>query len=169
MRWTNFGILVVVTIVLQSSVCRMFGLGAHRTMPDLLLMFAVMIAFRGGKDQAPLACWVLGLAKDLTSSAALGSYAVGFGLLGLAIVYFRELLYGESALLLMLLTFFSSMSVEHIALVFGSFRGEFSWQEYSGILTVLLLSAVFTAGLAPYGHWLLMKFSRQLGLSRRRN
>ena len=168
MRWISFGILVVSTVVVQSGFGRLLGLGPQRIMPDLLLMFAVVIAFRGGKEQAPLACWFLGLAKDLTSSAALGSYAVAFGLTGLVIVYFRELLYGESALLLMLLTVVSSLIVEHIALLLAYFRGEFSRQEYGGVFKVVVFSAIFTAALAPYGQWLLLKMHRHLGLVRRR-
>ncbi|MBN1437374.1 MAG: rod shape-determining protein MreD [Sedimentisphaerales bacterium] len=169
MRWISFGILVVVTVIVQSGFGRLLGLGPQRIMPDLLLLWAVVIAFRGNKEQAPLACWLLGLAKDLTSSAILGSYAVGFGLMGLALVYFRELLYGESALLLILLTLVSSLLVEHITLLFATLRGEFSRQEYGGALKVILLTAILTAALSPYGQWLLMKMYRQFGLARRRH
>ena len=63
-------------------------------MPDLFLLLLVVLAYRGNNDQVLLACWILGLAKDLTSSAPLGSYALAFGILALLISPFFKRLTG---------------------------------------------------------------------------
>lgn len=148
----------------QVAVCRPLGLGPQRVTPDLLLLLAVVIAFRGPGAQAMLACWMLGLAKDLSSEAALGSYAFCFGLLGMIVVWLRELLYGENALVLMGLTFVGSMVIEHVVWGIAILKGDFEGGAYSGALLAMAFGAAFTAALAPYANWLIVKLHRQLGL-----
>ncbi len=169
MRWFNFGILLFVTLVLQMGVARLFGLGEQRVMPDLLLLVAVVLAFRGEQNSAMIACFFLGLAKDLTGQAVLGSYAIGFGLLGWIIVRARDLFYGEHPITLIMITLAAGFFVEQLVLAICLMKKVFSWDNY-GVLTLsILFSAVLTAGLSPYGQWLLLKFHRWLGLPRRRS
>lgn len=169
MRWFNFGILVFLTLAIQSGLGRLVGVGPARLGPDLLLLLAMVVALRGPADQAPIACWILGLAKDLTSQAVLGSYAVGFGLLGLAIVRGRDLLYGDHPLTLIAITVISSLLAEHATLVVGLVHGESQWHHYADLITAMVVSAAITGLLAPYGQWLLMKLHNQIGLPRRRS
>jgi rod shape-determining protein MreD len=167
-RWFRFAILVVLTVIVQMALGRVLGLGFARVMPDLLLMFAVIIAFRGPADTTLIACWFLGLAKDLTSQAPLGAYALSFGLLTLLLLRVREIFYGERALTLMLLSFLSSVLVELAVWLLSALRGETIGGPRGGIVLNIMLSALFTAGLSPYGLWLLTKLHRQLGLPARR-
>lgn len=168
MRWFNFGIMSLAALVLQVGVGRLLSLGPQQIMPDLLLMLAVVIAFRGSSEDAPMACWILGLLKDLSSEAVLGSYALGFGLAAVVILRLRELLYGEHPLGLITMFFFASIAVEQLAWIIGVLRGDFSWEHYGSVGTTIVFAALLTAAVAPYGQWLLVKLHRQLGLSARR-
>ena len=168
MRWFNFGILVFAVLVVQAGVCRLFGLGQLRIVPDLFLLVGLIVAFRGPSHQAPTACWLLGLFKDLSSEAVLGSYALVFALLAVGIVRLREFFYGDHPLTLIVLTLAGSFLVEHLVLAIAALRGDFTWTHYGQLAGVLLLSGLFTAGLAPYGQWLMLKLHRPLGLPRQR-
>ncbi|MBN1764768.1 MAG: rod shape-determining protein MreD [Sedimentisphaerales bacterium] len=168
MRWFNFVLLLFVTLVLQLGVGRLFGVGPQRVMPDLLLLLAVVLAFRGPADQALIACWILGLVKDLSSQAPLGSYAFAFGLLAWAIVRLREMFYGEHPITLIVLTFLCSFLAEIFVLFICSLKKVMEVESYTSFSLVIMFSAMLTAGLAPYGQWLILKLHRQLGLPRRR-
>jgi rod shape-determining protein MreD len=169
MRWFNFAILVFITLVLQIGVCKRIGIGQQRIMPDLLLLTAVILAFRAPANHALIACWVLGFAKDVTSSSPLGSYALCFGLMALLLVRMREVLYGMRSVTLIIVTFGMSLLIEQAVYLFCVLKDTASWDQYSGITFTMLLSAMITGGLAPYGFWLITKFHRQLGLQRDRS
>lgn len=167
MRWFNFTILLTAAIVLQTGVARIFGLGPQRIMPDLLLLVMVVMAFRGARDQALLPCWILGLVKDLSSAAPLGSYALAFGLLALTITYLRELLYGQRLLPMMLTVLVGSFLVEQMVYLLCVIKGAPLADQYGRLSLGMLFSAGLTAALLPYGHGLLMKLHRWLGLAQR--
>ena len=93
---------------------------------------------------------------------------MAFALLALGIVRLRELFYGDRPLTLIMLTLLSSFLVEHVVLAIAAIRGEFTWTHYGQLVGVLVLSGLFTAALAPYGQWLLLKLHRPLGLPRQR-
>jgi rod shape-determining protein MreD len=168
MRWFTFGIVVFVTLVMQVGIVRLFGLGPQRVMPDLFLILAVILGFRAPSEQAPIAGWILGIVKDLSSEAPLGAYAIAFGLMVWAIVRLREFFYGDNPITLMLLTFISSFLVEQFALLVCRIKGVLPGGSYGSICIAIGFSALLTAGLTPYGHWLVMKLYRQLGLPKRR-
>lgn len=169
MKWTSFAILVGVLLGLQAGGLRLLGLGEPRIMPDLLLVTAVVLAYRGASDEVLPACWVLGLAKDVTTAAPLGAYALCFGALGLLIVHVKELVYGEHTLGLMVLTLAGSVMIEQAVTAMSIGRGDLAAKMWGQMLGVVLLSGVFSAGLSPYVQWVLLKLHRQLGLETRRS
>jgi rod shape-determining protein MreD len=168
MRWFNFSILALLTLVLQVGLGRAIGLGPQRITPDLLLLLALVLAFRGPAPDVLLACWFLGLAKDLTSQAPLGVYAFGFGLLGLLIVRIRDFLYGENMLTQAGMVLVGSFLVEHLVFLVCVLKGLYGGTGYNGVVFSMMFSALFTAALAPYGQWLIWKLQRRLGLPERR-
>lgn len=166
MRWLNFVVFVIVMLVVQVGAGRVLGLGPGRIMPDLLLMTAVVLAFVGAAEPTPVACWILGFAKDLTSQAPLGSYALAFGLLAVAVLGLRRLLYRENPLTLIVATLLGSVFVEQLVLVICMVKGQISVSQYSGISLAILLGGALTAGLGPYGKWLVLKLRKPLGVGR---
>ena len=156
-HWISFGLMGLGTLVIQSGLGRLVGLGPQRIMPDLLLILAVLMAFRCEDSRSLVGCWVLGLCKDLSSDAALGSYALCFGLLGIAIFYLRNWFYGNNWISAMVVTFLGSLLVEQSVYLIGIFKGGLSWELWGGSSMEMLFSAGFTAALAPYGQWILSK------------
>ena len=167
MRWRNFAVVLFVVMILQVSLGRALGLGPQRIMPDLLLMTAVVLAFRGPAGAGLIACWFLGLAKDLTSEALLGSYALAFGLAALLVLWLRDLLYADNTLGLMLLTFAMVILVEYLALEINILRGQMSPPSGWGVWAEILFSALLTGALVPYGQWVLLKLRHWIGLEQR--
>ncbi len=157
--------MMLFVLIIQMSFGR-FGLGPQRIMPDLLLMMAVIVAFRGPADQAPVAGCVLGILKDLSSLAPLGTYTITLGLLTWAIVRIRDVFYGEHPLALILIMFVGSFLVETLALGISLLKQE---MNRSDPWMVIFFTALLTAGVAPYAQWIIMKFHRQLGIPQRRS
>jgi rod shape-determining protein MreD len=165
MRWFRFGILVLAALILQVSVCQPLGLGPQQIMPDLFVLLAVVLAFWPNGDYDVLAaCWVLGLTKDLSSTAPLGCYALSFGILALLVRRLRDVFYGEKLLPLMGITVMGSILVEQSAFFLLVWKGEQFSDRYGYLLLGMIFSAFFTGALTPYAYWLLRLLQRQLGL-----
>jgi len=170
MRWLSFLILVLAALLVQVSICRPLGLGPQQVMPDLLVLLAVVLIFWGGGDDDVLAgCWVLGLAKDLSSAAPLGAYALSFGVMALLIRRLRELLYGQRLLPMMIITGLGSFLVEQTVFFLSVLKGDALSDRYGRLSTGMMFSALFTGALTPYVYWLVGKLHRQLGLGRGRS
>jgi rod shape-determining protein MreD len=166
MRWFNFAILVMIVLVLQVGITRLFSIGSQNIMPDLLLMVAVILAFRGQGYSVLIACWVLGLVRDLSSDAVLGTYAIAFGLVALMVSRLHQFLYVDRPLSVILVTFVSAFAVEQFAILAVLLRGDLKSGQYGSLTLSILLSALFTAVLAPYAQWLILKIQRLIGLPR---
>ena len=167
MRWLRFGILVLVFLVLQIGVGSALKFSHLKIVPDLLLLLAILLIFWAPADQALVACWLLGLLKDITSQAPLGSYSFAFGLLGLMLIRLRELLVGSRLLPQIFLMFVSSMLIEHAVWLICVVKSDVAPDSYRQDVITIFISALLTAALYPYGFWLMTKLHRQLGLSRR--
>jgi rod shape-determining protein MreD len=167
MRWVRFGILVLVFLVLQIGVGSALKFSHLKIVPDLLLLLAILLIFRAPADQALLACWLLGLLKDITSQAPLGSYSLTFGLLGIMLIRLRELLVGSRLLPQIFLMFVSSMLIEHAVWLICVVKSDVALDSYRQDVITIFISALLTAALYPYGYWLMAKLHRLLGLSRR--
>ena len=56
------------------------------------------------------------------------------------------------------------MAIEHVVWWIATMKGDFESGAYSGALLAMTFGALFTAALAPYANWLIIKLHRQLGL-----
>ena len=164
MRWTIFLVVALAAVILQVGTSQVLGLGEQRVMPDLLLLVALVVAFRGPREEALLACWGLGLLKDLTSVAPLGAYAVSFGVLAWVVVGLREWLYGPRLLPQVVVLLAGGLFVEHVVWWVCLVKGVPVMERYWGFLSTALLTGGLTAALYPYGLWVLTKLGRALGL-----
>ncbi len=169
MRWINLFILTFVLVVLQVGVAGLLGIGPQNVTPDLLLLTAVIIAFIGKTESALLACWVLGLAKDLTSDGVQGSYALCFGLIAILILQIREFFYGESPFVLMAFVFAGSFLTEKLVFIIEIMKSpNLTWSNYSSSSSMIFFSALFTAALAPFALVAMQRLRPLLGLPMRR-
>ncbi len=165
MRWFNFGILVFITLVVQSTLGGISISDYQKVMPDLFLGLAVVLAFNIPAKQAPIACWILGLAKDIGSQMPLGCYAFSFGLLGWAIVWLREIFYGDNPIVLIVLTFLCSVFSEQFALIVSLLKHSIAGAEYAQMSCATFYTAITTALLTPLLQILILRLHKLLGIS----
>lgn len=166
MRWIRFGILAFLFLLFQIGVGSALSFSPLKVVPDLLLLLAILLIFWAPADKALIACWLLGLLKDITSQAPLGSYSFTFGLLGFLLIRLRELLVGSRLLPQIALVFVSSMIIEHAVWLICVVKRDVILDGYRQDVITILVSALLTAALYPYGYWLMTKLHRLLGLSR---
>lgn len=166
MRWMPFAILLYLTTALQVSLSPFFAV--HGISFDLMVILAVHYALLARAGDAQIACWIIGFAADLTSlnyqnHSNIGIHAIAFGLLGLAIVNLRELTFRDSVVTQLLLTFVGKLLVAtivslHMVYVLGE------WSRLGQLFLMGFYSAIYTALVAPYGHWFLKKLRGVLGI-----
>lgn len=166
MRWVAFALLVYLVTVLQSSVVPYFAV--HTIRPDLMVILAVHYALAARTHDAVIACWIIGLAIDLTSlsypgHANVGVHALSLGMIGWLIVKLRDLTFRESVVTQLLFTFAAKFALSilvgvHMLYVLGE------RDRFGEILTTAAYAAVYTAILGPYGHWILRRLRNLLGI-----
>jgi rod shape-determining protein MreD len=160
MRWLRFFILAYVAVALQS------GLGGyvqvHGAAPDLVLMAVVFICLNAPRDAALLGCFVLGLIHDLLTLQPPGTYALAYGLFGLLAVKARDELPRNHPLSHAMLALIGGLITAFIL----SARG---WIRPPGAsLWTGVLSAVYTAVLAPVLIWMLQRFRKAFSFAPQR-
>lgn len=166
MHWIAFVILLYVTTAIQTTVAPM--LAVHSIRPDLLSIVAAYYALSARKEDALIACWLIGLAADLTGlgfarHSGIGASSLAMGLIGLAVVGMRELTFRDSVITQLLTSFLISFSfalLTGLYLYFSASNRPAAWD----VVQSSLYGAVYTAVIAPYCQWVLRRMRNLLGL-----
>lgn len=161
MRWWTFAILAIVTLLIQSTLAPMLSI--RGSWPDLLFILAIHYALWGPWPDVGLAGWLLGLLMDLQSHGRVGLHAFAFGGVAWAIYYVRRVLFRDHWLTQMLITFVFAGLVRLGVQMYDSIRSG-AGPEFSANVAPALGVALYTALLAPYIHWPLIRMHRWTGL-----
>ena len=146
MRALPFFILAIICLVLQVAVAPAMAVTSLRAAPQPLLILALFVALFAKRDAALLGCWMLGFMQDLASVTLIGTGALAYGLIGLAIVRVRSSVFRDHPL-----------SHIFLALVFGFLANELIALRVAAadgfnsrlLLAEPLATAIYTALLAP--------------------
>ncbi|MEK6645018.1 MAG: rod shape-determining protein MreD [Planctomycetota bacterium] len=166
MRWIAFSIVVYVVTVLQTAVVPF--LGVHHTQPDLLIILAVYYALTARAQDALLAAWCIGLAADLTGlgfarHGGVGLHAFTLGLIAILIVNTRDFTFRDSVITRLVYTLLAAF-LQSMIVGLHLYYTAANRPALIDVVQGSLYSAVFTALLAPYGHWVLGRMRHMLGL-----
>jgi rod shape-determining protein MreD len=166
MNWVAFSVLLLIVTVLQTSVAPFIAVNTIR--PDFMVIFAVYCALTARAQDGMLACWITGLVIDLTSlgytdKANVGFHALCLGLIGAAITRTRHLTFRESMATHMFYTLAVTFLVT-TTLGWHMLYGRFEWGRFAHCMAVALYTAIYSAVLAPYGHWCLKQLRGLLGI-----
>jgi rod shape-determining protein MreD len=166
MPWIAFAILLYVVTALQTTLAPL--LAVHTIRPDLLVIVAVHYCLAARATDALFACWFVGLAMDLTSlgyqnHSTVGLHALLLGVIGWVVVKLRDLTFRDSIWTQLFFTF----SVKFALALLGGVHMLWVLKDRSRLPEVVassLYAAIYTAILAPYGHWLLKRLRGPLGI-----
>jgi rod shape-determining protein MreD len=169
LRWFLIAILSYLCLVVQTSVFNSSGLviplDGHNARPDLLLVIGLFLSFFYKPRDVFVAGWCLGLASDLVSvNGRLGLLALEFAVLLAAVSAIRnslprtrKLMQCAASLALVLIVHTGWYAATRL-LAGGAVQPVRSMEEG-------LLDAAYTAVLAPYLFWLLLRLRAPLGIS----
>lgn len=166
MHWIGFGVVLYCVTALQASLVPFISIQTVR--PDLLVIVAVHYCLAARPVDAMLAAWFAGLAIDLTSSGYVGAsnvgvHALALGLIGFSIVKLRELTFRESIWTQLFFCFAAKTAMESMAGI------HMRWvvddpPPFFRMCTGAASAGLYTALVAPYGHWGLRRLRGLLGL-----
>lgn len=163
MRWTLLVIFAYLLAVMQSTLFepRLLGLGAFglNIRPDLLLLLALFVALRVDAAAAFLTAWSLGLAESLClhgGEGPLGVTPLLFALLAWLVCLLRPLVDSTRILVQVLLTLAAvfALRVPQQTVLLWLTGGHIDTAQ---VLQRGLGDAVYSAVLAPYLFWLLVR------------
>lgn len=168
MRWILVAIIGYAGLVIQTAVFRPGGLAVpidgHWTRPDLALIVAVFVALYFQTHEVFIVTWLLGLGADLVSvSGRLGVQALAFSAVLTALSTVRRSL-NRGWVLTQSVLCFAAVLVIHLAWYLAA-------RHLAGAAPAVLrsveeaaLDAAYSAILAPYVFWLLMRLRGPLGI-----
>jgi len=167
-RWISFAIVLYAAAVFQSAAAPYLSLYSVR--PNLLVVLAVFYALEARRDDAMLACWMIGLVMDLTGLSYVhhgvsnvGLCALGLGLMSVVIVKLRELTFRESVWSQLFFCFAAQAALFALIALHMAYALH-TWEHFGRVVRWGLYAAVYTAVVAPYGHWVLRQFRGTLGV-----
>jgi rod shape-determining protein MreD len=161
MKWTPFAILAVITITLQTTVVS--RLAINGVYPDLMFVLAVHYALWGPWPDAAIAGWILGLLYGTSTAGPAALYAFTYGGTAWAIIYSRKVLFRDHPFTQIIITLLFGLGVQLVAVGYIRLQSSVS-RDIAGLFWAGVLTAVFTAVVAPYIHWPLLKLSNWTGL-----
>lgn len=166
MSWIAFAILMYVVTAAQSAAVPFFSV--HGVRPDLMVIVAVQYALAARTLDAVLACWIIGLLADLTSIGASGASNVGlaalsYSLAALAVIGVRNLTFRDSVVTHLVFCLLFKFLVDGLAGIHLAYATG-QWARLTASLWGGLYASIYTALLAPYGHWLLQRLRGPLGI-----
>lgn len=163
MRWLPFFILAYVVLGVQVGLSGYDHL--HRGRPNFVLLAVVFIAVNGHRDAALLGCFLLGFMQDLLTQAPLGLNAFAYGAIGMLVIAMQEVVYREHFLTHLMLGFVGGVVYAAIAythgLIYSAIRGPSAYPR--PLLAPLLEGAIYTAVLAPFVLYVLVRMKRLFG------
>jgi rod shape-determining protein MreD len=166
MHWIAFALLLYVVTALQAAAVPF--LAVHTIVPDLMIIVAVHYALAARTYDALLACWLIGLVTDLSGisyqhHANVGVHALALGIIALAIVKLRGLVLRDSVVTQLVATFAAKLAVAILVGLHMMYATD-DWSRMGTVIATSIYAAIYTAVLAPYGHWLLRKLRTVLGI-----
>jgi rod shape-determining protein MreD len=166
MRWLPFIILLYVGIVLQTTLAQRLEINHVR--PDFMFIAALYYALQVVSPEAMIAAWFLGFAVDLCSQGQLGVYAFAYGLMALLVVQFRESMFRDHPLTSLFVTLICTWLAHLIAGVYFILTHPQSPRSTIEMLLHSTYTAMYTAAIAPYLHWMLGRIRGVLGVAQPR-
>ncbi len=93
MRWPAFILVAYFALGLQLGLGGVLGLGAW--MPSLPLIFVLFVALHARTQDALLGAVIVGLGHDAIAAVPLGTYTFTYGVVALASIQLRQVMYRE--------------------------------------------------------------------------
>jgi len=165
MREIPYIILLAACLILQAAF--LDGMRVFGAAPDILFIVALYAALFAPKSHATLAAVMAGLASDVFAGGRLGVHALLFGLVAAFLVYAREKIFKEHPLSQAVLAF-AALCVIEVAYALAA-KIQYPTASAGALLAAGILSALWTAALAPFALALLVKFNRTMGFFQKRS
>jgi rod shape-determining protein MreD len=165
MRWLPFFILAYIMLGLQVGLSGYGHVLSGR--PSFVLLALVFVAMNAQRTAALVACFILGLLQDLlTQQSPLGLNAICCTLVGWFIVSTQEIVDRHHFLTHIVLALlggllYAVLMYTHGWLYFGWLKSSLKLPRPAGV--PLVVGAMYTALLAPFVLFLLLRFKRMFG------
>jgi cell shape-determining protein MreD len=169
MRWFLVAILAYVALVIQTSVfipgSLALPIDGHQARPDLALLLGLFLALFYKPGEMFLVGWCLGLASDFSSvGGRLGLLALAFSLVLPLFSFFRASL-PRTRIITHFLAALAVVFVVHLGWYLSIQIADGTSPQVFGSAEMALLDALYSAILAPYLFWAILKLKSPLGIS----
>jgi rod shape-determining protein MreD len=161
MKWLPFSILAMIALILQTTIAP--AIAIHAIWPDCMFILTVHYALWASWPEAAIAGWCLGLLFDTQTLDPIGLHALCYGAAAWAIIQIRQVLFRDHVVTQFAITLLLAIFVQLTIWIFRSWHGYdgLTWTE---IIWPTLFTAAYTAILAPYLHWPLLRMGKWTGL-----
>ncbi len=166
MRWTTFGIIVVMLLTLQTTIAPLVQVFGAR--PDWLFVGVVYFAMYARPRDAVIAAWIIGFCADLMTIERMGLISFSYAISALGIISIRQYIFRYRALTQFTMTFCTCLLVQTVWLVYRRLMLPNAKSIVVDWSVGVLVVSLYTGLWAPLLHKLLLKLSKPLGISRPR-
>lgn len=161
MHWLPILLLAALTLAAQTVLVPRCEIAAAR--PDLLLIVVVFFALHAPPRRAILVGWAIGFLADLMSIERMGLMSLTYAASALLLVSIRDSLFQRGSVAQFFVTLFLGLAIRAAWAVYV----QVLYAASIGPLRTIVLSACFTAILAPFAIALLSRAAPLLGVPRR--
>ena len=160
MHWPPVLIFAYIVVAMQAGLSGEINI--HGAGPNLGLIAVVFVAINAPREQALLACVIIGGMQDLATQQAPGLFALSYGIVGLLVTAVQQVVYRNHPLTHALLTLTGGFVTAMVVYA----HGRLVPPRVS--ISVLLTMALYSAALAPLVIGLLNRLRPMFGFAANR-
>ena len=164
MRWLPFFILAYLALGIQQGIGGFVELGHARL--NLALIVIVFVAANAPRDVGLLACIIVGVTQDLLNAAPWGISAFTYGVIAIAVMAIKDVVYGDHLLTHFVLVLYAGIIETIVRLIHGwiyaSLHTEPHWSGPT--FGAMLGSAIYTAAVGVPIIYFLGRLRRSFGM-----
>jgi len=160
MNWLPIMLLAALTLTAQTVLVPRCEFAGAR--PDLLLIIVVFFALNAPSRRAILVGWAIGFLADLMSVERMGLMSLTYATSALLLVSIRDSLFQRGPVAQVFVTLFLGLAIRAVWTAYV----QVLYAASIGSMRTIVLSACFTAILAPIAIALLSRAAPLLGVSR---
>lgn len=176
MRWFTFAILAYVALAVQTGIdsfVRLQAAGSVLAELNIVLVVVVFLAVYAPRQQALLACFVLGALQDLVTQQPFGLFALSYGLVALVITGMSQAVHRGHPLTHFTFTLAGGVVTAFVLIVHGwihppahvAVAANLSTPPLKQSSMLFFTSTLYTAIVAPFAIALLHRLKRPLGFN----
>ncbi len=160
----KLSLLVLISIIIQSTILSSLYMPGLLVTPDLVLVIVVCLALLRGSDEGLIIGLCAGLLLDLKDGNIIGIQALSKMLLGFSVGTIQKKFFKDNYLIVIAVVFIATVFFDGFNLfLYSSFGANYNFTQ--AFLNIIIPTAIFNLLVTPFFYYFLLNSEKKMNLN----